>query len=62
MYSWEIQQTLEAQNYSINSETYENILNTSPQICHVKYDPYENSYEAHTNNNEHWKFNVYLKL
>lgn len=61
MYSWEIQQTLEEQNYSITSETYENILNTSPQIRHVKYDPYDNSYEVQTNNNEHWKFAVYKK-
>lgn len=59
MYSCEINQTLESQNYNIDSETYINICNTSPQISRVKYDPYDNKYEIWTDDNFYWKINVY---
>ena len=36
MYSHEIDQLLKIRNY--NSEEYLNIIKTSPQIDHVKYD------------------------
>lgn len=61
MYSSEINQTLESQNYNIDSVTYINICNTSPQISRVKYDPYDNKYEIWTNDNYYWKFTVYRK-
>ena len=51
MYSYEIDQTLESQNYNIDSETYMGICNTSPQISRVKYDPYDNKYEIWTRDN-----------
>lgn len=61
MFSWEINQTLESQNYNLDSETYINICRTSPQISRVKYDPYLNSYEIWTNDNNYWKFSVHRK-
>jgi len=61
MYSYEIVKTLESQNYNIDSETYMDICNTSPQISRVKYDPYDNKYEIWTNDNFYWKFNIYRK-
>lgn len=61
MYSYEIDQTLESQNYNIDSETYINICNTSPQISRVKYNSYDNKYEICTNDNYYWKINVYRK-
>lgn len=61
MYSYEINKTLESQNYNIDSETYMDICNTSPQISRVKYDPYDNKFEIWTNDNSYWKINVYKK-
>ena len=61
MYSSEIDQIIEPQYYNIDSETYIDICNTSPQISRVKYDPYNNEYEIWTNDNFYWKINVYRK-
>lgn len=61
MYSYEINQTLESKNYNIDSETYIDICNTSPQISRIKYDSYENKYEIWTSDNYFWKINVYRK-
>lgn len=61
MYSYEIDEILESQNYNIDSESYINICNTSPQISRVKYDPYDNKYEIWTSDNYSWKINVYRK-
>ena len=41
MYSVEIQKVLEENNYNIDSETYIDICQNSPQICHVKYDAFQ---------------------
>lgn len=56
MYSCEINQTLESHNYNIDSETYINICNTSPQISRVKYESYGNFFEMWTDDNYYWKF------
>lgn len=61
MYSYEIIQTLESQNYNLDSETYINICRTSPQISRVKYDPYSNSFEIWANDDNYWKVSVYRK-
>jgi hypothetical protein len=44
MYSHEIQRILEENNYNIDSETYIDICQSSPQICHVKYDPFQDNF------------------
>lgn len=61
MYSYEITQIIETQNYNLDSETYINICRTSPQISRVKYDSYSNSYEVWTNDDNYWRFSVYRK-
>lgn len=61
MYSYEINQTIVSQNYNIDSETYINICNTSPQISRVKYDLYDSKYEIWTKDNFYWKINIYRK-
>lgn len=61
MYSHEIQQLLELKNYLINHIEYLNILNTSPQVNHVKYNPYSDEYEMWTTDNYYFKYKVYLK-
>lgn len=61
MYSYEINQTLESQDYNLDSETYINICHTSPQISRVKCDPYSNSFEIWTNDDNYWKFSVHRK-
>lgn len=61
MYSSEIDQIIESQYYNIDSETYIDICNTSPQISRVKYNPYNNEYEIWTNDNFYWKINVCRK-
>ncbi len=60
MYSYQIQQILDSNNYNINSETYINICSTSPQIKEVKYSSYGNYFEIWTSDG-YWKFNVYRK-
>lgn len=61
MYSYEIDKIIKSQSYNIDSVTYIDICNTSPQISRVKYDPYNNKYEISTNDNYYWKINVYRK-
>ena len=60
MYSYEINQTLESQNYNIDSKLYIDICNTSPQISRVKYEPFEDNFNIWTNDNYHWIFKVIL--
>ena len=61
MYSHEIDQVLKLHNYKIDSNTYLHICNSSPQVIHVKYDPYDDSFDIWTNDNYYWKINVYKK-
>lgn len=61
MYSSEIDQTLKSQKYNIDSETYSNICSSSPQINHVKFNPYLNEFEMWSSDNYYWKFTMYRK-
>jgi len=40
MYSHEIQALLDRNNHTISSDVYRDIVISSSQIDHVKYDPY----------------------
>jgi len=60
MYSYEIQQVLELNNFNIDSETYINICSNSPQVREVKYSPFGNYFEIWASDG-YWKFNVYRK-
>ena len=65
MYDWEIDQLLKIKNYIISSEDYINILNTSPQIKRVKYNPYEDNFEMWTKEeskqSNYYKYKVKIK-
>lgn len=61
MYSIEIDHKLKSENYNISFDTYLYICDSSPQITHVKYDPYAGFFELWTNDNYYWKINVYRK-
>ena len=61
MYSWEIYEVIKNNNYNISVEDYIKILNTSPQIREVKYNPYENNFKIYTEDNLNIKFNVKKK-
>ncbi len=60
MYSYEIQQILESNNFSIPSDTYMNICSTSPQITRINYNPYGHYFEIWASDG-YWKFSVYRK-
>jgi hypothetical protein len=61
MFSHEIEQTITSQNYHIDSETYFKICSSSPQIWHIKYNPYSNEYEMWSSDNYYWKFTMFRK-
>ena len=58
MYDWEIQNYLKERNNMLSSEEYINICRTCPQINHIKYNAFENCFEAWTQYN-YFKFKVY---
>lgn len=58
MYTWEIQQQLERNNYYIESELYLQILK-SPQVNYVKYEPYGNQFHMTTFDGLDVRFTVY---
>lgn len=61
MYSYEIQQLLQLKNYLLSNKEYIDMINTSPQINHVRYNPYENEFETWTDDNYYFKYKVYVK-
>lgn len=60
MYSYEISNILMENNYNIPSKIYEMIL-SSPQIDHVKYDSFGDCFEIWTSDGCYWKFTIYLE-
>lgn len=58
MYTWEIQQQLERNNYYIESELYLKIVK-SPQVNYVKYEPYGNQFHMTTSDGLDIRFTVY---
>lgn len=61
MYSHEIEELLKIRNYLISNIEYINMIDTSPQIDHVKYNPYSDDFEMWTNDNYYFKYKVYKK-
>lgn len=61
MYSHEIKELLEVKKFLINNYEYLQIMNTSPQISRVKYNPYEDNFETWTKDNYYFKYKVYIK-
>ncbi len=60
MYSYQIEQILESNNYNIDSETYLSICSTSPQIKEIKYSSFGHYFEIWASDG-YWKFSVYRK-
>ena len=60
IYSYEIEEFLRIKENIISTNEYFNILDTSPQINHVKYD--NGSYEINTNDNYHFKVKIKTRL
>lgn len=58
MYSKEIEGLLKLRNYIISSKEYIKIVETSPQIDHIKYNPFEDNIEIYTKDNYSFKVKV----
>lgn len=56
MYSHEIQQLLELKNYVLELKEYIEVIRTSPQIDHIKYE--DNQFIFDTTDNFHLKFKI----
>ena len=58
MFSWEIDRLIKIKQDVITCSEYLEILSTSPQINHIKYDAYEDKVEINTNDDYHFKVKV----
>lgn len=61
MYSHEIDQKIKQYNHQIPSSVYLEISDTNknPQINHIKYNAYSDSFSMWTKDGWHWDFKVY---
>ena len=61
MYSHEIDQKMKQYNYQLSSSVYIEIsdINKSPQIDHIKYNAYSDSFAIWTKDGWNWNFKVY---
>ena len=51
MYSHEVEQLLKIRNYLITYKEFIQITKSSPQINHIKYNPFEDNIEMYTTDN-----------
>lgn len=58
MYSEEIKQLLEYKKYILNLKEYSKIIDTSPQINFIKYDPYDDTFNVGTDDRYNFKFKL----
>lgn len=56
MYNWEISNFLSKNNYQISYSDYINIQMSSPQINHVKFNPYSNYFQIWTKDGTTFEF------
>lgn len=61
MYNSEIQKIMEKYNYNLPSTEYLCICDSSAQIDHIKYSPYEGDFEIWTNDGGYWKFKIHYR-
>ena len=61
MYSWEIDKKIKLYNYQIPSSIYLEITDAdkNPQIDHVKYDAWSDSFSMWSKDGYCWNFKVY---
>lgn len=60
MYSYEIDRLLKIKNYLLSVKEYQSIsdIKSNPQINHIKYDCYNDTFEINTKDNYNFKFKV----
>lgn len=58
MYDWEISNLIASHGGKISSKECIDMCNTSPQLDHIKYNPFEDCYEAWSDCN-YFRFQVY---
>ena len=60
MYPWEIEKFLKDRNYCISGDdlTFITDMRRHSQLNHIKYDPYNNSYEMWDNDGNYYNFKV----
>lgn len=58
MYSWEIEELLKWKNYLITYKEFLQITRNSPQINHIRYNPYEDNIEIWTTDNKHFVLKI----
>lgn len=61
MYSFEIDNAMKSAHHIIDSVTYAEICETSPQIKRVRYRPDDDLFEIWTKDGYYWEFTVYRK-
>lgn len=61
MYSHEIERLLKIKNYLISYSDYSDIITTSSQINHVRYDKDNDTFEIKTDDKYNFKFKVKSK-
>ena len=57
MYSYQIDELLRNKEYIVSVNDYKQIL-ASSQICHIKYDPWDDSFVINTDDRYSWRFRV----
>ncbi len=48
MYTWEIEKFLAIKNYVLYGDEYLHVVKTSPQIKRIRHNPYDESFEMWT--------------
>jgi hypothetical protein len=61
MYSHEVEQLLKIRNYLIAYKEFIQITKSSPQINHIKYNPFEDNIEMWTTDNYSFKLKINKK-
>ena len=60
MFSHEIDSYLRSRNWFLTKEEYIYVsdIEASPQICRIKYEPFDNSFYMETNDGYNWSFGI----
>lgn len=58
MFSYEIQELLQKNNFTIKHDMYSSICLSSPQIDRIKYDSYNNNFQMWTSDGYYWIFSI----
>ena len=59
MYDYELQNYLNQKNNKLTAEEYLYVCNTCPQLRHIKYNAFGDYFEAWSDDNNYFKFQVY---